>query len=102
MESTVFHAKYTFACNQQTFGESNIKSSSCVKNLGASLDSKLNMWKHVNMSLNLAMHSYGKSITSEKIPNNRCYYIYYEPSRNIEIRLLMGVPTTVLNKLQNV
>ena len=31
-----------------TIGESNIKSSSCVQNLGASLDSKLNMEKQVN------------------------------------------------------
>ena len=89
-----------------TIGESNIKSSSCVKrNLDASLDSKLNMEKQVNVISRSCfaqlcqINHIIKYLTAEATTSlvnsrvtSRLDYCSF---------LLIGVAKTVLNKLQN-
>ena len=52
-EFIVFNSERNVYGNSLTVGELNIKSSSCVRKLGAWLDSMKNMEQHVNSVLNL-------------------------------------------------
>ena len=89
-----------------TVGDSNIKPSLCVRNLGASLDSRMIMEQHVNFVCKScfgqirqiahirqylttdATKSFVNSLVTSKLDNCNA--------------LLSGVPKTILNQLQNV
>ena len=90
-----------------TVGDSDIKPSSCVRNLGAWLNSRMNMVRHVNSVCKscfgqirqighirkcLTMMDATKSLVNNLV-TSRLYYCN---------TLLSGVPKTILNKLQNV
>ena len=89
-----------------TVGDSNIKPSSCVRNLGAWLDSRMDMEQHVN---SVCKSCFGQI---RQIGHIR-QYLTTDASKSLVNSLvtsrldycnalLSGVPKTILNKLQNV
>lgn len=88
------------------FGHSNIKPSSCVRNLGVWLDSKMDMQQHVN---SVCKSCFGQI---RQIAHIR-QYLTMDATKSLVNTLvtsrldycnalLSGVPKTILNKLQDV